>query len=60
MADLTPKFSTGEHVPQYVEILEREAKEKRMYQKFTIANLIVSTVAATASVIAVIIQLLSK
>lgn len=54
-----PKFSTGEHVPQYVNDLEREAKEKRIYRDFTVANLIISTIAATASVIAVIIQILS-
>lgn len=59
MADLTPKFSTGEHVPQYVNDLEQEAKEKRISQDFTVANLIISTIAATASVIAVIIQILS-
>lgn len=53
-----PKLASGENVPQYVEELIRKSEEKLENRKFTIANLIVSTVAATASVLAVIIGFL--
>lgn len=59
MTDLAPKFSTGEHVPEYVQQLQRKTMKEQDSQNYNTKILIISVIGATASVIAAITGILS-
>lgn len=54
MDNLTPKFSSGSHVPEHANRLYRESCDNLEILKFTLINLAITSIAALASVIAAV------